>query len=59
MYRPKISFCGGAYIVIFPMQVALHCGAVFRFEKNPKSKTKLACPDNGNVICAIELLEEE
>jgi len=42
-----------------PMQVALHSGARFSFEKNPKSKTKLACPDNGNVIFAIELLEEE
>jgi hypothetical protein len=40
-------------MIIFPMQVALNGGARFNFEVNPKSKTKLACPDNGNVIFTI------
>jgi len=59
MNTPEQAFCGGAYIVLFPMQVALHSGAEFRFESNPKSKRKLACPDNGNVIFKITLLETE
>ena len=59
MNTPAVSFCGGAYIVLFPMQVALQSGARFCFEENPKCKTKLACPDNGNVVFSIELLEKE
>ncbi len=54
---PDEKFCGGAYIGIFPMQTALHSGAVFNFESNPRSKTKLACADNGNVIFSITLAE--
>ena len=55
---PNVPFCGGAYAVIFPMQTALHSGASFGFEKNPLSKTKLACPDNGYVTFSITLLKE-
>lgn len=55
---PDIPFCGGAYMGIFPMQTALHCGARFTFEENPCSKTKLACADNGNVIFRITLLPD-
>ena len=53
---PNCSFCGGAYMIIFPMQTALHCGAQFSFEENPLSKSKLACPDNGYVVFKITLL---
>ncbi len=55
---PDVAFCGGAYAILFPMQTALHSGAVFGFEENPHSKTKLACPDNGYVIFTITLLPE-
>ena len=54
---PDQPFCGGAYAIIFPMQTALHSGASFNFEKNPKSKTKLTCPDNGYVTFQIKLLD--
>ena len=53
---PDEKFCGGAYMSLFPILVALHNGAVFNFEKNPQSKTKLACPDNGNIVFKITLL---
>jgi len=56
---PDSKFCGGAYMVIFPMQTALHSGARFSFEVNPYSKTKLACPDNAYVIFKITLLPNE
>ena len=55
---PEPSLCGGAYMVIFPMMTALNLGARFYFEKNPLSKTKLACPDNGYVIFKVTLLEQ-
>ena len=55
---PEKGFCGGAYMALFPMQNALHSGAQFNFEENPKSKTKLACPDNGYVVFTIRLIEE-
>ena len=55
---PDQPFCGGAYAILFPMQTALHSGAMFAFETNPKSKTKLACPDNGYVVFRITLLEK-
>jgi len=54
---PNQQFCGGAYAILFPMQTALHSGATFGFEKNPKSKTGLSCPDNGNVTFKITLLD--
>lgn len=54
---PDKAFCGGAYLVIFPMQNALNCGATFPFETNPKCKTKLACPDNGHVVFKITMLD--
>jgi uncharacterized repeat protein (TIGR04076 family) len=57
MNTPEISFCGGAYIVLFPIQVALHNGAEFHFEENPKSKRNLACPDNGYVVFKITMIE--
>jgi uncharacterized repeat protein (TIGR04076 family) len=53
MNTPNSSFCGGAYMALFPMQVALYGGARFDFEANPKSKTGLACPDNGYVVFSI------
>lgn len=54
---PDVPFCGGAYAVLFPMQTALHSGATFSFEENLKSKTRLACPDNGYVTFGISLLD--
>ncbi len=54
---PETPFCGGAYAILFPMQTALHSGARFAFEENPKSKTKLTCPDNGYVTFRITLLD--
>lgn len=59
MNTPEAGFCGGAYLALFPMQVALHGGARFSFEENPCGKTKLACPDNGCVVFKITLLPEE
>ncbi len=56
---PERPFCGGAYAILFPMQNALHAGARFDFEKNPYSKTKLTCPDNGYVTFSIALDPEE
>jgi uncharacterized repeat protein (TIGR04076 family) len=56
---PSTSFCGGAYAVLFPIQTALHSGAEFNFEQNPKSKTKLSCPDNGYVTFKITLAEDK
>jgi len=53
---PDKGFCGGAYMILFPMQTALNCGALFNFETNPKCKTKLACPDNGNVTFKITMM---
>ncbi len=55
---PNEEICGGAYIVIFPMQTALQSGAVFNFEDNPKSKTKLTCPDDGKVSFKVTLIED-
>ena len=52
------GFCGGAYTTLFPIIVALHSGARFNFEKNPLCKTKMACPDNGNVIFKVRLMDE-
>ena len=36
---------------------ALHNGATFNFEDNPKSKRNLACPDNGYVVFKVTLIE--
>jgi uncharacterized repeat protein (TIGR04076 family) len=55
---PDKGFCGGAYMVLFPMQTALNCGARFNFEVNPKSKTKLACPDNGYIHFKITMMND-
>ena len=55
---PSRAICGGAYMVLFPMQTALHSGSVFNFEDNPKSKTKLSCPDDGKVSFKITLLDD-
>lgn len=57
MNTPEVGFCGGAYMVLFPMIVALHSGSKFTFENNPYSKTKLACPDNGKVIFKVTLCD--
>lgn len=58
MNTPDKAFCGGAYIILFPMQVALSSGGRFNFEKDPLSKGELACPDNGNVIFRITMLDD-
>ena len=57
MNTPDQPFCGGAYMILFPMIVALHSGGRFNFEENPCSKTKLACPDNGIVVFKVTKLE--
>lgn len=54
---PNSPFCGGAYMALFPIQVALYNGASFNFEDNPKSKRNLACPDSGYVIFKVTLVE--
>lgn len=59
MNTPNLPFCGGAYMALFPMQVALHMGGRFHFEDNPKSKGNLACPDNGYVVFRVTLLDDE
>lgn len=53
------GFCGGAYTTLFPIIVALTSGARFSFEKDPLCKTRMACPDNGNVVFSVRLLAEE
>ena len=58
MNTPCCEFCGGAFMILYPMQVALFSGSRFHFEKNPLCKTGLACPDKGKVIFSIEMLEE-
>lgn len=59
MNTPEKEFCGGAFLILYPIQVALHSGGRFSFENNPLCKTQLACPDNGNVIFSIELIPNE
>ncbi|MDZ4180534.1 MAG: TIGR04076 family protein [Coriobacteriia bacterium] len=56
---PKHEFCGGAYMAVFPLIVALHSGASFGFEDNPLSKTGLACPDRGNVVFRVTSIPNE
>ncbi len=56
-YSTPDGFCGGAYTLLFPIIFALDTGARFNFEKNPLCKTKLACPDNGNIIFKVTLVE--
>lgn len=56
---PAQEFCGGAYMALFPMIVALNSGASFGFEENPRSKTGLACPDQGNVVFRVTLAPKE
>jgi len=51
------GFCGGAYTTLFPIVVALISGARFDFEDDPLCKTKMACPDNGNVVFKVRLVE--
>ncbi len=55
---PNQSFCGGAYMILFPMINALISGGRFNFEENPFSKTNLACPDNGYIVFKITRLDE-
>ena len=59
MNTPDIAFCGGAFMALFPLQVALFNGAEFGFEENPKSKGDLACPDNGYVIFRLTMLDDD
>ena len=56
-YHTPANFCGGAYTMLFPIIFALNSGAKFNFEENPVCKTKLACPDNGNIIFKVRLME--
>lgn len=56
MNTPNVEFCGGAYAILFPMQVALASGGRFNFENPPESKGNLACPDNGYVTFRITLI---
>jgi uncharacterized repeat protein (TIGR04076 family) len=58
MNTPDTSFCGGAFMALFPIQVALNCGGRFDFEDNPKSKGNLACPDNGYIVFKVTLLDD-
>jgi uncharacterized repeat protein (TIGR04076 family) len=50
------TFCGGAYTTLFPILVALGSGARFEYEEDPLCKTKMACPDNGNVVFKVRLV---
>jgi uncharacterized repeat protein (TIGR04076 family) len=51
------AFCG-AYTTLFPILVALGSGARFEYEEDPLCKTKMACPDNGNVIFKVRLVDQ-
>ncbi|HEX2965476.1 MAG TPA: TIGR04076 family protein [Syntrophorhabdaceae bacterium] len=53
------SFCGGAYTTLFPVIFALGSGSRFEYEKDPRCKTGMACPDNGNVVFSVGLLDVE
>ena len=57
MNTPDVPFCGGAYMALFPIQVALHNGGRFPFEDLPNSKGNLACPDNGYILFRLTLLD--
>jgi uncharacterized repeat protein (TIGR04076 family) len=59
MNTPDVPFCGGAYMALFPIQVALGNGARFHFDDNPKSMGNLACPDNGYVVFRLTLLDDK
>jgi uncharacterized repeat protein (TIGR04076 family) len=52
------GFCGGAYTTLFPILVVLGSGARFEFEEGPLCKTKMACPDNGNVVFKVRVITE-
>lgn len=51
------AFCGGAYTTLFPVIFALASGARFTYEENPLCKTGMACPDNGNVVFRVGILD--
>jgi uncharacterized repeat protein (TIGR04076 family) len=51
------GFCGGAYTMLFPVISTLRSGGRFHYEKNPLCKTNMACPDGGNVVFRITLVE--
>ncbi len=53
------AFCGGAYTVLFPIITALGAGGRFDYEQNPLCKTKMACPDGGNVLFSVTLAESD
>lgn len=59
MNTPDAPFCGGAFMALFPIQVALHNGGSFHYEDNPKSKSNLACPDNEYVTFCITLQDSD
>ena len=56
-YETPAGFCGGAYVTLFPIIVALSSGARFDFEEDPLCKTKMACPDDGKVVFKVRLKE--
>ena len=56
-YDTPDGFCGGAYVTLFPIIVALSSGARFDFEEDPLCKTRMACPDDGKVVFKVRLKE--
>ena len=59
MNTPNVPFCGGAYMALFPLQVALDNAGELHFENGTKSKGGLACPDNGYVVFRLTLLDND
>lgn len=55
-YMTPNNFCGGAYTTLFPIIVVFNSGGKFEYEDNPFCKTKMACPDNGNIIFNVKLI---
>lgn len=47
------KFCGGAYVVAYPIISVFEFGGQFKLEDNPNSKTRLSCPNNGNIIFKV------
>ena len=56
--KTRDNFCGGAYMVAYPVMSVFEFGGKFEFEENPYCKTKLSCPDNGKVIFKVSKIEK-
>lgn len=52
-------FCGGAYTVLFPILVTFRSGGSFPYEKDPFCKTRMACPDGGNVLFRVSVVKQD